>query len=460
MKGVTFFTMYQELSFLLSDDQITMNPSIREQHSHDESYHTPHLPVFVVFPQSKEEVAKILQYASTHKIPVVPFAVGSSLEGHAIPIRGGISLDMMRMNRILEIRPDDFLVHVEPGVTREELNEALKKYGLFFPVDPGANASIGGMVATNASGTTTVRYGAMKEQVRKLEVVLANGEIIDTGSLAIKSSSGYHLTELFIGSEGTLGVITGIWLRVYGIPESMVAARATFPTIEQCVATTTAIMGAGIPVARMELVDPAAMRGGNFYKKTSYPEVPTVFFEFHGSKESLEQDMERVKEIANDEGCNTFDVEKSEEERRRLWDARHVAATAFLSQYPGKKQIVTDVCLPLSELPGAVKKAHEWLEELDLPGGIVGHVGDGNFHTILAIDPDNQEDMQKAEDFNEKLVGDALKRGGTCTGEHGVGLGKMKYQADEHGSALLIMRAIKTLLDPYDIMNPGKLIDQ
>ena len=443
---------------LLPEQQVSTNHSIREQHSHDESYHIPHMPEVVVFAKSKMDVIKILQYASKNKTPVVPFAVGSSLEGHAIPIHGGISLDLMGMNKIIEIRPDDFLVHVEPGVTRGDLNEALKKYGLFFPVDPGANASVGGMVATNASGTTTVRYGAMKEQVRKLEVVLSSGEVIETGNLAAKSSSGYHLTELFIGSEGTLGVITGIWLRVYGIPETMIAARATFPSIADCVSATTAIMGTGIPVARMELVDPAAVRGVNFYKKTTYPEVPTVFFEFHGNQKSLEIDIERVKEIVDQDGCTSFAIEKDEEDRRRLWEARHVAATAFLSQYPGKKQMVTDVCLPLSELPQAVEYAQRLLGELALSGAIAGHVGDGNFHTILAIDPENLEDMQKAEDFNEQLVSNALSHGGTCTGEHGVGLGKMKYQMAEHGASYLMMRSIKTMMDPFHIMNPGKLI--
>lgn len=450
--------MLDDLCKLFPEHQVSTNHSIREQHSHDESYHTPHMPEVVVFAKSKADVIKIIQYAAKNTIPVVPFAVGSSLEGHAIPIHGGISLDLMGMNKILEIRPDDFLVHVEPGVTRGDLNEALKKYGLFFPVDPGANASIGGMVATNASGTTTVRYGAMKEQVRKLEVVLSSGEIIETGNLAAKSSSGYHLTELFIGSEGTLGVITGIWLRVYGIPETMIAARATFPSIADCVSATTAIMGTGIPVARMELVDPAAVRGVNFYKKTAYPEVPTVFFEFHGNQKSLEIDIERVREIVDQDGCTSFEIEKGEEDRRRLWEARHVAATAFLSQYPGKKQMVTDVCLPLSELPQAVEYAQRLLEQLDLSGAIAGHVGDGNFHTILAINPENSEDMRKAEEFNEQLVNNALSHGGTCTGEHGVGLGKMKYQMAEHGASYLMMRSIKTMMDPLHIMNPGKLI--
>ncbi len=450
--------MIKELTAFLSEEQVSVNPSIREQHSHDESYHTPVLPDVVVFAKSRSDVVKVMQVAVKHRVPVVPFAAGSSLEGHAIPIRGGISLDMMGMDKILEIRPDDFLVHVEPGVTREALNEALKKYGLFFPVDPGANASLGGMAATNASGTTTVRYGAMKENVRKLEVVLSSGEVIEVGSLAAKSSSGYHLTELFIGSEGTLGVITGLWLRVYGIPETMVAARATFPRLEDGVAATTAIMGTGIPVARMELVDPAAVRGVNFYKKTNYPEIPTVFFEFHGSRESLAQDIERVREMITEEGCTSFAIEHNEEERRRLWEARHVVAHAFLAQYPGKRQIVTDVCLPLSALPQAVENAHKLLEQLDLPGAIAGHVGDGNFHTILAIDPDNPDDMQKAEAFNEQIVLDAIHRGGTCTGEHGVGSGKLKYQRTEHGSSYRMMKSIKTMLDPFNILNPGKVI--
>ncbi len=450
--------LYADLCELLRVDQVTQNDAERMRHGQDESYHRPQLPDVVVFPESTDDVVAVLRYANDRRTPVVPFAVGSSLEGHVIPVRGGISLDMMRMNKIREIRRDDFLVCVEPGVCKEQLNAALKRYGLFFSVDPGADASMGGMAATNASGTTTVRYGVMRDQVRALEVALPDGRVIHTGSLAAKSSSGYHLNGLFVGSEGTLGVITELWLRVHGLPESVSAARATFSSIAACASTAVAVMGAGIPVARMELIDEPTMRGVNRYRNTSFPEAPTLFFEFHGNASGLQQDVSAVREIAEGEGCASFSVETTEEGRKRLWDSRHVSYPAFRAQFPGKRSLATDVCVPLTEFAAAVSYTRSLLDEAGMIGGIVGHAGDGNFHAQIIVDPDDPQDVGKAHDLTDRLVHYALTSGGTCTGEHGVGLGKRAYQSAEHGSSLELMRSIKQLIDPNNIMNPGKLV--
>ncbi len=452
--------LLKDLQSLLSPGQVTFNETMREHHSHDESYHEPHLPDVVAFPESVADVAAILKYAGKNRVPVVPFALGTSLEGHAIPVHGGISLDMMRMNRVLEIRPDDFLACVQPGVTKRQLNDALRRHGLFFPVDPGSDPSLGGMVSTNASGTTTVRYGAMRDQVRALEVVLPDGSIIRTGSLAAKSSSGYHLTGLFVGSEGTLGVFTELWLRVYGLPEAVIAARASFPDVDRCVRAATAIMGAGIPVARVEFIDAYMIHAVNRFQGASYPEAPTLFLEFHGNPAGVRQEIDSVQELTNSEGCLAFDFAESEEARRELWDARHVAATAFLANCPGKRNMSTDVCLPLSELPGAIAHANQALADSGLQGGIVGHVGDGNYHVLLAVDPADPADLETAYATNDLIVGYALERGGTCTGEHGVGVGKQRFQAREHGASLDLMRAMKRMIDPEHIMNPGKLVDE
>ena len=373
--------MAEDLKNLLSPAQVSTNLSILEQHSKDESYHLPVLPDVVVFPESTEDVVKVVKYAAAERVPLVPFGVGSGLEGHVVPVKQGISLDLLRMNRIFEVRPDDFLVCVQPGVTRIQLNQELKRYGLFFPVDPGADASLGGMAATNASGTTTVRYGAMKDNVRSLRVVLPSGEVMDTASLAAKSSSGYNL-------------------------------------------------------------------------------VPTLFLEFHGNRKSVDADVELAKEIAIDEGCQAFEFVADEKSRLELWEARHSAAYAFKHQHVGFGHMATDVCVPLSKLPEAVTRAKRLLDESGLAGAVVGHVGDGNFHVSLAVDPADLENMARANQFNEQLVHHALSLRGTSTGEHGVGLGKRKYQVEEHGAALEIMRAIKAVIDPLHIMNPGKLVDE
>ncbi len=450
--------LYEDLVALLSKDQVSTGESILAQHSRDESYHTPVLPDVVVFPESTEDVQAVVRYAAERNIPVVPYGTGTGLEGHAIPVQRGISLDMMRMNKILEVRPDDFLVRVQPGVTKNQLNEALRRYGLFFPVDPGSDASLGGMAATNASGTTTVRFGAMKDNVRSLQVVLADGTVIETGRLAAKSSSGYNLTSLFVGSEGTLGVITELWLRVYGLPEKVIAAKVVFPTVSDCVRASTAMVGSGIPVARLEFVSSEYVQAFNKYKGTNFPVQPTLFVEFHGSSESIQHDVTLAREIAEEEGCAAFEFVEDEAERRELWEIRHNAVYAFMHQFPGYGHMSTDVCVPLSKLPEAVEYAHQKLVEMNIHGAVIGHVGDGNFHVSIAVQPHNPESLAAADAFNEAIVEHALRLGGTCTGEHGVGIGKRKYQAKEHGAALRVMQAIKATLDPQGILNPGKLV--
>lgn len=448
-----------KLAEILKPHQLSTSPSVLDQHSHDESYHTPHRPDVVVFPESEADVVAVMKFAKTHQLAVTPFGVGSALEGHVVPLRGGITLDMLKMNRIVEIRPDDFLVCVEPGVTRVELNEALRQYGLFFPIDPGANASIGGMAATNASGTTTVRYGAMKDNVRSLRVVLEDGSAIRSGSLAAKSSSGYNLTPLFVGSEGTLGVFTQIWLKLSGIPERTLAARAIFETVEEAVNAATAMVGSGVPVARVEYVSTGYLEAFNRIAGTSYAVKPTLFLEFSGAAAALDPLVNLAHELATDEGCVEWTAVSGEADRAQLWSVRHNSLHTFMRQYPGYQHMATDVCVPLSKLAGAVAHAETLVEKHNIAGAIIGHVGDGNFHVSLAVRPENKEEMDRAYALNEELVDYALSVEGTCTGEHGVGLGKRKYQAKEHGPALAVMQAIKAALDPDDRLNPGKLVD-
>jgi D-lactate dehydrogenase (cytochrome) len=446
----------EALRQLVGHEQVSVNPTMLEQHSRDESYHRPHTPDVVVFPRNAAEVSEVVKFANSHRIPVVPFGMGTSLEGHVIPYQGGITLDFQRMNQIVEIRPEDQLVRVQPGVTRSQLNKELKKYGLFFSVDPGADATLGGMAATNASGTTAVRYGVMRDQVRDLEVVLANGQIIRTGGLAVKSSAGYNLTGLFVGSEGTLGIFTELTLRVYGIPESILAARASFPSVESAVRTAVSLLAVGIPIARVELVDRVSMEKLNRHSGTHYEEAPTLFLEFHGNEAGLQQDVQFAKDLAADHGCSGFAFETDAKGRNTLWEARHNLAYAFVHGSKGKKIMVTDVCVPLSELAGAITYAREQIEAAGVEGGLLGHVGDGNFHALLLVDPTNRDDLDRAERVNANLVDYALRCGGTCTGEHGVGVGKLKYLRREHGEALDLMRQVKQLFDPHNILNPGK----
>lgn len=449
--------LVSQLRSVLADGQVSTNETVRELHGKDESHHAPSLPDIVVFPHSTADVSAILKLAHGARVAVVPFGVGSSLEGNAIPIARGISIDFSEMNAILDIRPEDLLVKVQPGVTRAQLNKELKKHGLQFTVDPGADATLGGMVATNASGTTAVRYGVMRDQVRDLEVVLADGTVIHTGSMAAKSSSGYHLNGLFVGSEGTLGCFTELTLKVVGIPEFVTAGRAVFKAVGDAVSAVAALLQAGIMVGRVELVDEASMKQANIYNDTSYEEQPTLFLEFHGNAAGMQEDIEFTTAIFEDFGCASIAFETDNAARNQLWEARHSLAYAYIHAYPGKKLMSTDVCVPISVLAETILYAREQLEAVGLAGGLVGHVGDGNFHALLMLDPTNAEEQAKADQFNEHIVQYALLRGGSCTGEHGVGIGKMKYQATEHGASLLVMKSIKAALDPHNIMNPGKI---
>ena len=446
-----------QLQLLLSNEQVTTNAVLLEQHGKDESYHEPHLPDVVVFPKTSEEISKVLAFANENRIPVVPFGLGTSLEGHIIPYNGGISLDLSLMSAVLEVRSDDFLVKVQPGVTRSQLNKELKKHGLFFSVDPGADATLGGMAATNASGTTSVRYGIMRDQVRDLEVVLANGDIIHTGGLAAKSSSGYHLNGLLIGSEGTLGVITELTLRVYGIPEKVVAGRATFTTVQQAVDSVVALKQAGIPMARIELVDKRSIERVNATSGTTFAETPTLFLEFHGNEAGLASDVAFATELLDDNGCLDIQFEQDERNRNQLWELRHNLAYTYIHSAPKKRLMTTDVVVPINSLPEAIENSRAKIESLQIDAGIVGHVGDGNYHIILMVDMNDSADIARAKQLNEHVVEFALSLGGTCTGEHGVGVGKAKYQQQEHGLAYNWMKEIKKLLDPNNILNPGKI---
>ncbi|MFL0362693.1 FAD-binding oxidoreductase [Pseudobacillus sp. 179-B 2D1 NHS] len=448
----------EKLTGLLGPEKVTVNETILEHHSKDESHFEPVLPDVVVFPASTDDVQKIIQFAKEYKAPVVPFGSGSGLEGHAIPVHQGISVDFTQMNKIIELRPEDLIVKVQPGVTRLQLNQELNKHGLFFPVDPGADATIGGMAATNASGTQAVRYGVMRDQILDLEVILADGRLIHTGSLAKKSSSGYHLNSLFAGSEGTLGLFTEITLKLHGIPESIMAARACFPTVKQCVEAAVSILTAGIPIARMELVDDRSIAQVNAFSGTDFPEEPSLFLEFHGNEAGNEADTQFVQELLEEHQCYTFVFEKDSLKRAQLWKARHDLSYAFRHSNPKLQTINTDVCVPISKLPEMVDYARARIEAYGMDGAVLGHIGDGNFHTLTLFDPQDLEQTRKIERLNSEIVSFALSLGGTCTGEHGVGLGKIKYQRQEHGEALNVMTGIKNLLDPDNILNPGKML--
>ena len=421
------------------------------------TYLPPSAPDAVVFPASREEVVEILRFADGRGVPVVPFGQGSSLEGHTIPVRGGISLDLGMMDEILEVRPDDFVARVQPGVTHGKLNERLKEHGLFFPVDPGWDASLGGMAATNASGTNAVRYGAMRERVLGLEAVLADGTVLRTGGMSMKSSAGYNLTGLFVGSEGTLGVFTELTLRLQPIPEQILAARAVFPSIEAAGRAAVAMIRSGMQIGRLELVDARTIEAVNAFKGTAYAVSPTLFLEFSGTEAAVERDVATARAISETEGARAFDFEEDEAGRERLWEARHEAALAIKELNPDKKPMTTDVCVPISDLPDALREARGTIRANGLDGAILGHVGDGNYHAVFPVDPDDEEDLARAERVNSEIVAYALARGGTCTGEHGIGFGKAAYLREEHGDSLPFMRGIKRLADPNGIMNPGKI---
>jgi D-lactate dehydrogenase (cytochrome) len=391
-------------------------------------------------------------------VPIIPFGVGTSLEGHIAALHGGVCLDLGRMNRVLEVNAEDLDARVEAGVTRKQLNAYIKDTGLFFPVDPGADATLGGMTATRASGTTAVRYGTMRENVLGLTVVLADGRVIHTGSRARKSSTGYDLTHLFVGSEGTLGVIAEISVRLHGVPQATSAAVCPFPSLKAAVDTVIMTIQSGIPVARIELLDEVQMRGINLYSKLELPEAPTLFFEFHGTEAGVAEQARMVGELARDQGADEFRWATLQEERNRLWQARHDAYYGGLSLRPGSRGYVTDVCVPISRLTECVLGAKQDIEASGLIAPVVGHVGDGNFHLVILVDPNDPGEVARAAALNERIVLRALAVGGTCSGEHGVGYGKLGFLGAEHGEALAVMRSVKAALDPHNLMNPGKLV--
>ena len=438
--------------------RVSAGDSDRDLHSEDMTFHHPVRPDVVVYPTATHEVSAVLALADRHRVPVTPFGAGSSLEGHVIPVAGGISIDLTRMDRIVAVEPENLLAVVQAGVTRNALNRAAGEHGLQFPVDPGADATLGGMAATNASGTTTVRYGKMRAQVLALEAVLPGGRVIRTGSHAPKTSAGYDLTSLLVGSEGTLAVITALTLRLHGIPEHVVAARISFPTLDAAVRCAVAAVSVGAGVTRIELVDTLNMTAINLYSGTSYPEVPCLLVEAAATRASVDGDLELVLALAEAEGAVDVAHERAAEARSRLWSARHDAAYSWSQLWPGMRHCSTDTCVPVSQLAGAVALAQAELERLGLRGGILGHVGDGNFHVGVTLDPDDAEEVSRWHQLSDALVRDALARGGTCTGEHGIGLGKVGALALEHPDLLPLYRGVKGVFDPHGIMNPGKVV--
>jgi D-lactate dehydrogenase (cytochrome) len=433
--------------------------AVREQHANTTTWIPNQPPDAVVFPQSTEDVQEIVRVCAAHRVPVIPFGTGTSLEGHVNAPFGGVSIDFRDMNRVIAVHAEDLDCVVEPGITRKALNEHLRDTGLFFPLDPGADASLGGMAATRCSGTNAVRYGTMKDNVLALEVVLANGEIMRTARRAKKTAAGYDLTRLFVGSEGTLGVITSLTLKLSGIPEAIASGVCPFPSVEACCNATILTIQSGIPVARIELLDALQVKASNAYSKLTLPEVPVLFVEFHGSNESVAEQSKRFGEIAHEFGGGPFDWAVKAEERSRLWQARHDAYWAGRALRPGAQAIATDVCVPISRLAECVAATQADLAESRLTAPILGHVGDGNFHLTLLVDPADEDEVARAHKLCERLAERAIAMDGTCTGEHGVGQGKMKYLAGELGEpALAAMRAIKQALDPDGIMNPGKIV--
>ncbi|MFN3416368.1 MAG: FAD-binding oxidoreductase [Caldimonas sp.] len=439
-------------------DRCSTALAVREQHGRDESPFDVPPPDVVVFAQSTEEVAEVVKLADAHAVPVIPYGVGSSLEGHLLAVQGGVSLDLSRMNRVLAVNAEDLTVTVQAGVTRTQLNNEIRHTGLFFPIDPGADASIGGMSATRASGTNAVRYGTMRENVLGLTVVTASGEVVHTGTRARKSSAGYDLTRLFVGSEGTLGVMTEITLRLYPQPEAVSAAVCSFPTLEAAVNTTIQIIQVGVPIARCELLDTNAVRAVNRHDKLTLREGPMLLMEFHGSPAGVQEQAQVVQEIASDHGGEDFQWATTPEDRTKLWTARHHAYFAALQTKPGCRAVTTDACVPISRLAECLLDTVAEADEAGLPYFIVGHVGDGNFHVGYLIDPQKPEERELAERLNHQLVARALRLEGTCTGEHGIGLHKMGFLREEAGDgAVALMRSLKRALDPKNIMNPGKI---
>jgi D-lactate dehydrogenase (cytochrome) len=448
-----------ELKSLLGR-RATTAEAVREHHSHGESYHPPGLPDVVCFPHSTEEVSQILKISAKYQVPVIPFGAGTSMEGQINAIHGGITIDMREMNKILRISPEDLQLTVQAGVPRKELQKALANTGFTFFIDPGADATIGGMTSTRASGTTAVRYGTMRENVMALTVALADGRVIHTGSRARKSAAGYDLTHLFVGAEGTLGVITEVTLRLHPLPEAVAAASCTFPTIRDAVETAIATIQLGVAVARIELMDEAQIDACNRYSKTNYPVAPILFFEFHGdSIRTVNEQAETVRKIAEEHRGRGFLQCTTPEERETLWQMRHNTYFATLAIRPGAQLFTTDICVPISRLADCIVESKKDVAGAPFPATVVGHVGDGNFHMAFILDPNNPAEHAEALRVEEKIIRRALEMGGTSTGEHGIGCGRQNFLAIEHGAGVDVMRAIKNALDPDDRMNPGKMVE-
>ena len=446
-----------ELRALLGD-RLSTSAAVRAHHGHDESYHKPHDPDAVAFPATTEEVAEIVRICAAHCVPIIPFGTGTSLEGHIAALNGGVTIDMTSMKEVKRVSVEDMDVTVEAGVTRKELNAYIKDTGLFFPIDPGADASIGGMTATRASGTNAVRYGTMRENVLGLKAVLPDGRVIETAHRARKSAAGYDLTRLFVGSEGTLGVVTEITLRLYGIPEAMMAAVCPFESVEGAVDAVILTIQSGIPIARIEFLDDVSVRAVNGFSDLDLPEQTTLFLEFHGTKAGVAEQVEQIRDIFQEFGGGELSWAEHAEDRNKLWQARHDAAYAVMALEPGKKLWSSDVCVPISRLADCITETKRDTAESGMVAPVLGHVGDGNFHVAFLLDPDDDEEVAEVERLNERLVMRALAMDGTCTGEHGVGYGKIDFLTAEHGDALAVMRAVKRAIDPDNIMNPGKII--
>jgi D-lactate dehydrogenase (cytochrome) len=447
-----------DLRALLGDERVATGADERRQHGTDESWHPPAAPDAVVMPRSTEETAEIVRACARHGVPIIPFGAGTSLEGHVAALRGGVSVDMREMDAVLRLSVEDLDVTVEAGVTRQALEAKLRPEGVFFPVDPGADATLGGMAATGASGTTSVRYGTMRENVLSLTVVTASGEVVRTRSRARKSSAGYDLTRLFVGSEGTLGLITELTLRVQPTPEAMSAAVCAFPALGNAVDCVIGVLQLGIPVARMELLDDVQMDAVNRFAGMDHAVAPTLFLEFHGSPAGVQEQAEEVEAIAAEHGAEGFAWAADETERRSLWRARHRSYEACLALRPGARAFATDACVPISRLTECIVETRRDIDETGLLAPIVGHVGDGNFHVSVLLDPDDEAEVARAVAFNERLVRRSIALGGTCSGEHGVGYGKAKFLELEHGPVVLeLMRALKAAFDPQDLFNPGKI---
>ncbi len=451
-KGDALIALKKEFGQQFSDSK-----SVREQHTDTTTIHTSKLPDGVVFAENEDDVKKTIEICNKYKCPIIPFGVGSSLEGHVNALYGGVSIDLNNMNKILEISAEDSFAVVQPGVTREQLNIYLRDTGLFFPIDPGANASLGGMSATNASGTNAVRYGTMKDNVISLKVVMPNGEIVKTANKAKKSAAGYDLTRLIVGSEGTLGIITEITIKLYGIPEVIAGGRVTFPSIKDATEAVIMVIQSGIPVARIELLDKEQVKACNVYSKLDLPEEPLLLLEFHGSEASVNEQSELFSEIASDFGGSNFEWTSNNEQRNKLWKARHDAYYATKSSKPDSEYIATDVCVPISRLSECIMETQEDLKKYNLYGHIVGHVGDGNFHVQLMVNPKDKNEIKVLNIFLDRLSKRAINMDGTCTGEHGIGQGKKQYLIDELGPSVNFMKRIKSTIDPNNIMNPGKV---